>query len=95
MNGKHILLMLAHLFRKYGSIITIEDAVHALSFQWRYGNPTKVRKILSLAKQQEMISVMEGRIRAEFLFDSQSLEPNQAMILSRQDFTNHEVDPLF
>ncbi len=86
--------MLAHLFRKYGSVISIDDAVFILSFQWRYGNPTKIRKILSIAKENEMISVSDRYIQAEFLYDVQALEPNQAIILSGEPL-NEGVSPLF
>ena len=94
MNGTHILLMLTHLFRKQGKRIPIEDAVYTLSFKWRYGTPTSIRKILTLAQESDMISVSEGYMQAEFLFDSQTLEPNQADILRRQTIIREDVKPL-
>lgn len=84
MNGKHILLMLAHLFRKHGRVIAIEDAVYTLSFQWRYARPTDIRRILVLAQEHELISIQDGRIEAEFLYDSQRLDANQVYIISKQ-----------
>ena len=95
MNGKHILLMLAHLFRKYGKTIPIEDAVHILSFQWRYANPTTIRKILTLAEENEMISISGDAIEAEFLYDSQILKPNQVTTISQQAFAAKDVSPLY
>ncbi len=94
MNGKHILLMLTHLFRKQGNPIPLEDAVYTLSFILRYGPPTSIRKILSLAHENELISVTDGYIQAEFLYDNQTLDPNQADILSKQNINRDDIAPL-
>ena len=95
MKGKFILLMLAHLFRTCGKQIELDDAVYRLSFIWRYGTPTNIRKILALAKENEMISFQEGVIQAEFVFTKQQLDPNQADILSNQIKSGTVADPLY
>ncbi len=87
--------MLAHLFRKCGKQIQLDDAVYRLSFVWRYGTPTNIRRILALAKENEIISHQEGVIQAEFVFTTQQLDPNQADILSSQIKSVIVVDPLY
>jgi hypothetical protein len=76
MNGKDILLVLAHLFRSRGPIVSIEDAVECLSFRWRYGSPSNIRRILTLALNKELISREGENIKSEFLFDHQEISPN-------------------
>ncbi len=95
MKGKDILLMLSHLFRKCGRSVSLGDAIHHLSFEWRYGEPTKIRKILAVAVENEMISFADGRITAEFIFNIQKLHPNQADILSKQQIKKEDVIPLY
>lgn len=95
MNGTHLLLMLAHLFRKYGGTIPVEEAVYTLSFRWRYSTPSSVRRMLTLSKDLELISVKNGVIRAEFLFNTQQLMPNQSDILSRQKIETESISPMY
>jgi hypothetical protein len=76
MKGKDLLLILAHLFRKKGNQVQIEDAVEFLSFRCRISRPSVVRKIFSLATEYEMISIEDDSIKAEFLYDRQILSPN-------------------
>jgi hypothetical protein len=95
MQGKYILLMLAHLFRKCGEQIELDTAVYKLSFVWRYGAPTVIRKILALAVNSEMISYSDGMIKAEFIFSSQRLDPNQADVLINKVKTVSNTDPLY
>ena len=56
MNGRDMILVLAHLFRKKGSPVSIVEAVDFLSFKCRYGSPSDVRKMLTMALNNEMIS---------------------------------------
>jgi len=89
-----MLLVLAHLFRKQGSQVTIESAVHFLSFSCRYGMPTDVRKLLSTALNNEMISRDENRIKAEFLFDKQHLPLNLSAALGDKVRFTEDLEPL-
>ncbi|MFW9955439.1 MAG: DUF2240 family protein [Candidatus Thorarchaeota archaeon] len=86
--------MLSHLFRKHGKTLQISEAVYCLSFQWRYGSPSYIRKILTLASESNLISIEDGVIRAEFLYDSQRLHPNQADALGKISFSR-DVSPLY
>ena len=95
MKGKHILLMLVHLFRKCGSSIEIDEAVYQLAFKWRYGPPTNIRRLLTVAQENELISINGRYIKAEFLYDLQELNPNQADTLSKQSAISSTVDPLY
>jgi len=95
MNGRDILLVLAHLFRKKGSHVSIENAVHFLSFSCRYGLPTDVRKLLSTALNNEMISRDGNIIKAEFLFDKQLLPLNLSTALGGKVRFKENVDPLW
>jgi len=94
MNGRHILLILAHLFQRNGSPVSIEDAVRYLSFNCRYGRPSQIRKMLSVALQRELISRDGDMIRAEFLFDRQVLSPNQAAALEDGVVIEKKVEPM-
>ncbi|MFW9810507.1 MAG: hypothetical protein ACFFE6_14105 [Candidatus Thorarchaeota archaeon] len=76
MNGRDVLLILTHLFRKKGNPIQVDDAIEFISFRCRYGRPSQVRRLLNMAIDNEMISRDEDSIRAEFLFDRQVLPPN-------------------
>ncbi|MGV9170001.1 MAG: hypothetical protein ACOC38_08705 [Promethearchaeia archaeon] len=69
--------MLSHLFRKKGESVDIDEAVHYLSFRCRYGKPSDIRKVLTIALQNGMISRSENQVSAEFLYDKQDLSPNQ------------------
>ncbi|MHA2152554.1 MAG: hypothetical protein ACXAAQ_11275 [Candidatus Thorarchaeota archaeon] len=75
MNGRDLLLILTHLFRKKGNPVQIEDAVEFISFRCRFGRPSVVRKVFSIATENEMISIEADSIKAEFL-DRQILSPN-------------------
>ena len=95
MNGTHLLLMLAHLFRKHGDTIPVEEAVYTLSFGWRYNTPSSIRRMLTLSKDLELISVEDGVIQAEFLFNTQELMPNQCDILSKQRIETEDISPMY
>ncbi|MFW9793779.1 MAG: hypothetical protein ACFFEE_05750 [Candidatus Thorarchaeota archaeon] len=92
MNGRDLLLILTHLFRKKGNPVRIEDAVEFISFRCRYGNPSQVRRILTIAINSEMISRAEDSIKAEFLYDRQILSPNLVEILKNKMKVNEDVD---
>jgi len=77
MNGRQVLLILAHLFRKKGESVGIEEAVYYLSFRCRYGKPSDIRRLLTVALEKGMISRTDNRISAGFLYDVQDLSPNQ------------------
>ena len=79
MNGRNLLLILTHLFRNKGPNPTIDDAVGFLSFKCRYGTPSNIRRMLTLAIENEMISIKEGHITPEFHYDKQHLSPNQTV----------------
>ena len=81
MNGTYILLILSHLFRKRGSSVRIDDAVECLSFRWRYGRPSNIRRMLTIALENEMITFNDGLIAPNFLYDRQVLSPNQSAFL--------------
>ena len=78
MNGRTILLILSHLFRNKGDHVSVDDAVEFLSFRCRYGTPSNIRRILTLAIDNEMISLEDSLICPEFLYDKQTLSVNQA-----------------
>lgn len=94
MNGRDILLVLSHMFRKLGSEVTINDAIHFLSFTCRYGYPTNVRRLLSVALENEMISRDGIAIKAEFLFDKQHLPLNLSAALGNKVAFKDDVTPL-
>lgn len=94
MNGRDMLLVLAHLFRKKGSEVAIEDSVQFLSFSCRYGQPTDVRRLLSTALNNEMISRDGNIIKAEFLYDKQHLPLNLSSALEDKVRFKEEVQPL-
>ncbi len=94
MNGQHVLLILAHLFRARGAVVTIDDAVEYLSFRCRYGPPTEIRKMLAVAEQRGMIEREEDQIHAGFLFDRQSLSPNMTHLLNNAVRVRDNVEPM-
>jgi len=94
MNGRDMLLVLAHLFRKNGKQVAIEDSVHFLSFSCRYGQPTDVRKLLSTALNNEMISREGNSIKAEFLYDKQHLPLNLSAALKDKVRFKEGIQPL-
>ena len=95
MNGRDMLLVLTHLFRKKGNEVTIDDAINFLSFQCRYGIPTNVRRLFSLALENEMISREDNRIIAEFLFNKQMLPLNLSSALQDKVKFNDEIEPMY
>ena len=95
MNGKDILLILTHLFRKKGKTIHITDAVTYLSFSCRYGTPSNIRRMLTIALQNAMISRNKDKISAEFLFDKQVLNPNLTQILNEKVIVESNIEELF
>ncbi|MFW9910181.1 MAG: hypothetical protein ACFFEF_16615 [Candidatus Thorarchaeota archaeon] len=94
MNGKDMLLVLTHLFRKKGSPISVVEAVDFLSFECRYGPPSDVRKMLALALNNEMISKKDESILAEFLFDKQKLPLNLSGNLEDKVRFKENVEPI-
>jgi hypothetical protein len=94
MNGKNILLILAHLFRIKGKHPSIDDAVGFLSFKCRYGNPSNIRRMLTLAIENEMISMRNDHLSPEFLYDKQNLSPNQVANLEDKVVVSETVKPL-
>ncbi|MFW9844764.1 MAG: DUF2240 family protein [Candidatus Thorarchaeota archaeon] len=94
MNGRDMLLVLAHLFRKKGNHVTIEDSVHFLSFSCRYGQPSDVRRLLSTALNNEMISRDGSTIKAEFLYRKQHLPLNLSTVLEDKILFKEEIQPL-
>ncbi len=94
MDGREVLLILAHLFRTKGNQITVNDAVKFLSFNCRYGKPSNIRRLLSVALDNEMISRNGDQIKAEFMYDLQNLSPNQAAKLRRNVIFKDSIEPL-
>jgi len=94
MNGRDMLLVLAHMFRKLGDEVTIDDAIQFLSFNCRYGYPTNVRRLFSAALENEMITYDGKVIKAEFLFDKQHLPLNLSAVLSNKVEFKDDVKPL-
>jgi len=89
-----MLLVLAHLFRKQGSQVSIESAVQFLSFKCRYGKPTDIRKLLTTSLNNELISRDENDIKAEFLFDKQYLPLNLSAALQEKVRFTEQIEPL-
>jgi hypothetical protein len=94
MNGRDMILVLAHLFRKKGSPVSIVEAIDFLSFRCRYGAPSDVRKMLTTALLNEMISKNDNNILAEFLYDKQTLPVNLSCILEDKIRFKDEVEPM-
>ena len=95
MNGRDLLLIMTHLFRMRGDPVHVEDAVVFLSFKCRYGRPSQVRRMLTMALNNEMLSRAEDLLNAEFLYDKQSLSPNLASALSGKISIEKAVEPMF
>ncbi|KXH72945.1 MAG: hypothetical protein AM326_10905 [Candidatus Thorarchaeota archaeon SMTZ-45] len=95
MNGRNLLLILAHLFRKKGSPVQVEDAVEFISFRCRYGSPSQIRRMLTLATNNEMISREEDSLKAEFLYDSQDLSPNLISALYNKVRIDNKIEQMF
>jgi hypothetical protein len=94
MNGRNMLLVLAHLFRKRGNPVSLIEAVDFLSFKCRYGSPTDIRKMLAIAVNNEMISYRESNLSAEFLYDKQLLPTNLSYALKDKIRFKEEIEPL-
>ncbi|MHA1576915.1 MAG: hypothetical protein ACTSU3_06105 [Candidatus Thorarchaeota archaeon] len=94
MNGKHVLLVLTHLFRKRGSPIEIEKAVDYLAFKIRYAPPSQIRRMLTLALDNKMISRNSECIEACFLFDRQKLSPTMVKKISASFKFGTEINPM-
>ncbi|MCF2136329.1 MAG: hypothetical protein K9W43_03730 [Candidatus Thorarchaeota archaeon] len=94
MNGRDMLLILAHLFQQRGSPISLDEAVEYISFRWRYGRPTEVRRMLTAAKERELITREGDEIHAQFLFDKQVLSPNQATALENRISLDKKYEPM-
>lgn len=95
MNGRDLLLILTHLFRKKGEPVRVEDAVEFISFRCRYGSPSQVRRLLTMAMNNEMISRAEDSLKAEFLYDRQNLSPNLASVLYGKVRIDSDIEPMF
>jgi hypothetical protein len=95
MNGRDLLLILTHLFRKKGDPVRVEDAVEFISFRCRYGRPSQIRRLLTMAMAQEMISKNEDLVKAEFLYDKQVLPPNLVLVLKNKVRLDKEIQPMF
>ena len=95
MNGKSLLLILTHLFRMKGNPVQVEDAVEFISFRCRYSQPSQVRRMLTMAVTNEMVSRFKDSLKAEFLFDRQVLPPNLASILSDKVKIDSSIEPMF
>ncbi|NWF95955.1 MAG: DUF2240 family protein [Candidatus Thorarchaeota archaeon] len=94
MNGRQVLLVLSHLFRARGPRVSIEDAVYYLSFRWRYGRPSSVRRMLTLAVENQMISRNGNEITAEFLFDKQVISPEMSSSLRDSIDVKSDYSPM-
>jgi hypothetical protein len=68
--------------------------VRFLSFKCRYGKPTNIRRLLSVALNNEMISRNGNQIVAEFIYDLQKISPNQVAMLDRHVRFKDSVEPL-
>ncbi len=95
MNGRDLLLILTHLFRKKGNPVRVEDAVEFISFRCRYGHPSQIRRLLTMAIDNEMISRSEDSLHAEFLYDRQNLSPNLASAFHEKVRIDSDIEPLF
>jgi hypothetical protein len=78
MNGRDILLILAHLFRMKGNPVGIGDAVEFLSFRCRYGKPSDIRRMFTLALENDMVAAEGNVLMSKFLYEEQNLPPNLA-----------------
>jgi hypothetical protein len=94
MNGRDMILVLAHLFRKKGSPVPIVEAVDFLSFKCRFGAPSVMRKLLATALNNEIISKEGSNIIAEFLYDKQTLSLNLASSLEEKIQFKDDVEPI-
>lgn len=94
MNGRDILLILAHLFRKKGNPVGISDAVEFLSFQCRYGRPSDIRRMLTLAVENDIVSNEQNVLVSKFLYQEQILPANLTTNLGGLVSVRRDVKPL-
>ncbi|MFW9787197.1 MAG: DUF2240 family protein [Candidatus Thorarchaeota archaeon] len=94
MNGRDLLLILTHLFRKRGNTVSIEEAVEFISFRCRYCRPSQVRRMLTMAAANEMISRTEDTLKAEFLYNRQHLPPNLVSALQNKIRVDKALEPM-
>ncbi len=94
MNGRDMLLVLTHLFRKKGAEVPIDSAIQFLSFDCRYGHPTNIRRMLSSALENDMILREGDNIKAAFLFDKQQLPLNLTAALKDKVRFKDDVTPI-
>jgi hypothetical protein len=78
-----------------GNPVQVDDAVEFISFRCRYGQPSQVRRMLTMAVTNEMVSRIKDSLKAEFLFDRQVLPLNLASILSDKVKIDSSVEPMF
>lgn len=95
MNGRDVLLILAHLFRKHGGPVKIDEAVELLSFRWRFGTPSNVRRMLTVALQKDLISRDGELLSPVFLFDRQVLGPDLVGKLQDSIVVDSKFEPLY
>jgi hypothetical protein len=95
MNGRDLLLILTHLFRKKGNPVRVEDAVEFISFRCRYGKPSQVRRLLTMAVNNEMVSRFEDSVKAQFLYDKQVLPPNLLSALEDKVRVDTNIEQMF
>jgi len=77
-----------------GSPVSVVDAVDFLSFKCRYGAPSDVRKMLTMALNNEMISKDDNGILAEFLYDKQILPLNLSWTLEDRIRFRDNIEPI-
>jgi hypothetical protein len=94
MNGRDLLLILTHLFRKKGDPVRIEDAIEFISFRCRYGRPSQIRRLLTMAVTSEMVSRNDDSVKAEFLYDKQVLPLNLVSALEDKVRIDKEIQPM-
>jgi len=94
MNGRDLLFILTHLFRKKGNPVQVEDAIEFICFRCRYGRPSQVRRMLTMALQRKLISREEDSIKAEFLYDRQILSPNLGEIMRDKLDVGRDLEPM-
>jgi hypothetical protein len=94
MNGRDVLFILAHLFRKKGNPVTLDDAVEFLSFQCRYGRPSDIRRMFALAMENGMLSHESGALVASFQYHEQELPLNLTARLGGRVNVRESIVPL-
>lgn len=95
MNGRDLILLLAHLFRTFGREVSIDDAVEFLSFKCHYGPPTEIRKALTMALQNEMILRKGDKIIASFIYNTQALTVGKLAKLENRVKVDADFNPMY